>query len=103
MSTPRSSSNVYVLPPPIPVATPARQARRRLPVRLRMIAWWWRLRLTVREVTDALRRFGRPKSRAERDGFGPGLEAVDLPEPRRPAGPARIIEFDAARRRRAPR
>jgi hypothetical protein len=101
MSPLRPSSNVYVLRAPLSAETPT--LRPRLSMRLRGLAWWWRLRLTVREVTDALRRFGRPRSRVERDELGLDAEPSVVTPPRRPAGPAQVIEFAAARRRRSTR
>jgi len=61
------------------------------------------LRLTVREVTDALRRFGRPRSRVERDDLGLDAEPIAVVPPRRSAGPAQVIELAAARQRRSTR
>ena len=98
MSPLRPSSNVYTLPSRLSVATPSPRLRPRRSMRLRGLAWWWRLRLTVREVTDALRRFGRPRSRVERD-TDLDAEPVVVSPPRRPTGPAQIIDFAAARRR----
>jgi hypothetical protein len=98
MSTPRQTSNVYVLPASLSMPVPAQRSQRRLPIRLRWLTWWWRLRLTVREVSDALRRFGRPRSRATVDDVGAD---VVIPSAWRPAaGPAQVIEIAAARRRR---
>ena len=101
MSPPRPSSNVYVFPAPLITAAPGTRARRSRSLRLRWLTWWWRLRLTVREVADALRRFGRPRSRWEAAGFSFDLEIddIDEPAPPRSSGPAQVIEFSAARRR----
>jgi hypothetical protein len=97
------SSNVYVLPSPI-AATPAGRPRRRsLSPRLRWLVWWWRLRLTLREVADALRRFGRPRTGIDSAAFAAGVESDASPAPRRSSGPAQVIEFAAARRRRSAR
>lgn len=103
MSTPRPTSNVYLLPAPLAASASATRPRRRLPVRLRCLAWWWRLQLTAREVIDALRRFGRPDARADVDAFDLDVEPRVASAPRRSAGPAQVIELAAARRRRAPR
>jgi len=103
MTTSPPSSNVYILPQPLAVVAPARAARRRLPLRLRVIAWWWRLRLTAREVADALRRFGRPKPRAGVDELALAVEAEVLVSRPRAAGPALIIDFAAAVERRRSR
>jgi hypothetical protein len=75
MSPLRPTSNVYVLPA-LSAETPSLRPRPRLSMRLRALAWWWRLRLTVREVADALRRFGRPRSRVERDDLGLDAEPI---------------------------
>ena len=103
MSPPRVSSNVYVLPSPIPAAPAGRPRRRSLPPRLRWLVWWWRLRLTVREVADALRRFGRPRTGIDRAALAASVESDAPPAPRRSSGPAQVIEFAAARRRRSAR
>jgi hypothetical protein len=103
MSPLRPSSNVYVLRAPLSAETPTLRPRPRLSMRLRGLAWWWRLRLTVREVTDALRRFGRSRSRVELDELGLDAEPSVVTPPRRSAGPAQVIEFSAARRRRSAR
>ena len=59
---------------------------------------WARTRLTATEMWGVLRRGGRPRSIEEHIWF-----ADDVPAPRRRAlGPARIIDLDAARRRRVP-
>jgi hypothetical protein len=102
MSPLRPTSNVYVLPA-LSAETPSLRPRPRLSMRLRALAWWWRLRLTVREVTDALRRFGRPRSRVERDDLGLDAEPIAVVPPRRSAGPAQVIELAAARQRRSTR
>ena len=58
---------------------------------------WWRLRLTTTEVWAVLRCGG------QRRLFDDVWFADEIPAPRRRAlGPARIIDLDAARRRRTP-
>ena len=91
--------NVYSLPtrrendtPEIPLT-----ASRWSVLQARTHRAWWRLRLTLAEVSAALRRGGR----------NPLEEhlwiADEMPAPRRrSAGPARVLDLDAARRRRAP-
>ena len=82
------------------LAPPARAIERisRLPrgraLRLHLLAFWCRLRLTAAAVTDALRRFGR----AEGGTDGDLVLAVAPP----PGRPARIIDFVAARARLRP-
>jgi hypothetical protein len=58
---------------------------------------WWRMRLTLAEVYAAIRRGGR--NPIEEHIWIP---ADEMPAPRRrPVGPARVLDLDAARRRRA--
>jgi hypothetical protein len=65
---------------------------------LRARAWrgWCRLRLTAAEVVSALRRSGRRSRLDDHVWFAPEPPAAR----RRPLGPARIIDLEAARRRR---
>ena len=90
-------SNVYYL---APAATPEparpRKLSTRLVLRLRVMAFWWRLKLTTAETWDALRRFGRP---ALPDDTSVLEQRADmfLAERPRPQAPARIIDLDAAR------
>jgi hypothetical protein len=95
--SPRSPvTNVYYLSPPADPEWPTSRSYT-LTRRLRLLAFWWRLRLTTREVVAAVRRFGRPvdvdsaylEQRAD-------LLVASL---RPPVGPARIIDFAAARQR----
>jgi hypothetical protein len=90
-------SNVYYLAPPAPPAERARPSGD-LPLRLRLLTFWWRLRLTTTEVLDTLRRFGR--SPIDNDtAFLEQQADMILALPRPSAGPARIIDFAAARTR----
>ena len=89
--------NVYYLParqvdtPELPLT-----ASRWSVLRARANRAWWRLRLTAIEVWGVLRRGGQRHAIEDHVWF-----ADDLPAPRRRAlGPARIIDLDAARRRR---
>jgi hypothetical protein len=96
MSTTSPVTNVYYLSPPVSPEGPT-HASPTLMLRLRLLAFWWRLRLTTREVIATLRRFGRPvdvdtaylEQRAD----------LILANVRPSAGPARIIDFAAARQR----
>ena len=96
MSPTSPVTNVYYLSPPAAAEGPANPPHR-LMLRLRLLAFWWRLRLTTREVVATLRRFGRPvdvdtaylEQRAD----------LILANMRPSAGPARIIDFAAARQR----
>jgi hypothetical protein len=99
MSPSRPSSNVYVFPSSPATPAPGAHFRRSLSLRLRWLTWWWRLRLTAREVVDALRRFGRPHSVIEAAGFDLEVDPIVVPVPRRSPGPAQVIELAAARRR----
>jgi hypothetical protein len=97
MTPPSPLTNVYYLAPP--VTAEERPARRsRLSLRLRLLALWWRVRLTARELTGVLRRFGRPPVEPDLDLFEQRAELI-LRGPRVPLGPARIIDFAAARQR----
>lgn len=101
MSPTSPVSNVYYLAPPEPAAEPrARLSRGLTPQRLhrRLQDFWERLRLTAAETLAALRRFGR--SSVELDpAFLEQRADLILALPRPPAGPARIIDFAAARAR----
>jgi hypothetical protein len=96
MSTTSPVTNVYYLSPPAAAEAPTTPAYKLRP-RLRLLAFWWRLRLTTREVAATLRRFGRPvdvdtaylEQRAD----------LILAAMRPAAGPAQIIDFAAARQR----
>jgi hypothetical protein len=97
MTPPSPLTNVYYLAPPVTVEErPA--PRPRLSLRLRMLAFWWRVRLTARELTSVLRRFGRPPVEPDLDLFEQRAELI-LRGTRAPVGPARIIDFAAARQR----
>jgi hypothetical protein len=89
-------SNVYYLAPSAPA--PARPARlsRSLMLRLRLLSFYWRCKLTAAETWDVLRRFGRPEAPADTTFLEQRAEMI-LATPSRPLGPARVIDFDAAR------
>jgi hypothetical protein len=102
MSTTSPVTNVFYLSPPAAAAATAARPPCALALRLRVLAFRWRLRLTAGEVVAALRRFGRP-----------GLDVADailleqraeliIAAARPTAGPARIIDFAAARARLRP-
>ena len=101
MSPTSPVSNVYYLAPPAPAAERRpRPSRGLTPQRLhrRLQDFWERLRLTTIEILAALRRFGR--SPVELDAaFLEQRADLILALPRPPAGPARIIDFAAARSR----
>jgi hypothetical protein len=91
-------TNVYYLAPPVTAEEPPARRPRRLSLRLRLLAFWWRLRLTAGELTSVLRRFGRPPVEPDLDYLEQRAELI-LRGPRPSAGPARIIDFAAARQR----
>jgi hypothetical protein len=90
------ASNVYYLTPSAeaPVRTP--RLSRRLVFRLRVLATWWRLRLTAVEMWDVLRRFGRPDVPVDSAFLEQRAEIILAATPR-PLGPARVIDFETAR------
>jgi hypothetical protein len=90
-------TNVFYLAPPAPPLERARPLSRSLRLRLALLAFWWRVRLTAAEVTAVLRRFGR----SEQDPdvlLEPGGDLVLAVRPS-PGVPARVIDFAAARAR----
>ena len=92
--------NVYYLAPAAPEVEPAAsRLPRALALRLSLVAFWCRLRLTAAEIAGALRRFGRAE-----DDFGSIVlqQRADLvvPAPRRGRPPARVIDITTARARR---
>ena len=95
-------SNVYYLAPAVPATPPESPRPSRLSMgmvlRLRLLAFWWRLRLTAIETGDVLRRFGRPGFSDEASVLEQRAEAI-LAAPARPRGPARVIDLDIARAR----
>lgn|SRR4051794_6827926 len=94
--SPAPRSNVYYLAPsePEPMRRPRLSAT--LVLRLRMLAFWWRLKLTAVETWDALRRFGRPEMPDDTTVLEQRADMILSARPR-PLAPARIIDFDAAR------
>jgi hypothetical protein len=90
------TSNVYYLAPSAP--EPARTPRlsTSLVLRLRMLSFWWRLKLTTVEMWDALRRFGGPQPPTDTAVLEQRAEIILAATPR-PQSPARVIDFDTAR------
>jgi hypothetical protein len=102
--TTTQATNVYYLAPPATIIEPAPPASRAFNVRrlrLRLLTSWWRVRLTAREVVSALRRFGRSPVDVDVPFLDQYAELVVTPA-RRPLGPARILDFAAARQRLRP-
>ena len=90
--------NVYYLPARLGNNTPEilPTAPRWAVLRARAHRAWWRVRLTAADVYEALRRGGR-NPLDDHVWF----VADEVPAPRRrAAGPARILDLEAARRRR---
>ncbi len=96
--------NVYYLPSRQETTdTPeiALTASRWSVLRARAHRAWWRLRLTVAEVASVIRHGGPRNPLENHIWFAPADESP-MPAPRRRVvGPARILDFEAARRRRA--
>jgi hypothetical protein len=96
MRTTNPATNVYYLTPPLPAG--AARAPRVLIVRLRVLIFWWHLRLTVGEVVGALRRFGRAPMDPDTIFLDHHVEPMPA-EPGPTSGPARVIDLAAARLR----
>jgi hypothetical protein len=92
------SSNVYYLAPATPALEPAPRLSAGLRIRLRLLALWFRLRLTAAEVGRALRRFGRPETDADSVFLDQRADLI-LAAARPARRPARVIDFAAARAR----
>jgi hypothetical protein len=92
------ASNVYYLTPPAAVVERRSQASRQRPLRLRLHAFWWRLRIAAADVGAAVRRLGRTPAEIDAPFLDQRAELVRA-APRRPAGPARVIDLAAARSR----
>ena len=93
--------NVYYLPSrqDIAAATPeiSLTASRWSVLRARTHRAWWRLRLTLTEVMSVIRR-GGPRNPLENHIWF--ADEAPAPVRRRVTGPARVLDFEAARRRR---
>jgi len=97
MSPLTPASNVYYLTPATPEPTRGPKLSRRLVLRLRLLTFWWRLKLTTIETLDALRRFGRaPVTEADTAFLEQRADMILAAAPRS-LGPTRVIDFDAAR------
>ena len=98
MSTTNPISNVYYLAPPVPPAQRRPRPSRGVSLHLRLLAFWWRLRLTTIEVVDSVRRFGRAPVEIDTALLEQRADMI-LAGERPPVGPARIIDFATARAR----
>jgi hypothetical protein len=92
-----AASNVYYLPAPAAAPAPRRAPGRWAGLHRR----WWRLRFALAGVRLALRPT-RPPLFSEDDPLAALGEAEIVERRPRPARPARVIDFDAARARRRP-
>jgi hypothetical protein len=93
--------NVYYLAPPAPeAAVVTSRLPRALALRLRLLAFWCRVRFTAREIVDVLRRFGRAESDFGAVVLEQRADLLVAPPPRRTAGPGRVIDLASARARR---
>ena len=94
--------NVYYLPTRLATTeTPELRltATRWSIMRARAHRSWWRFRLTVTEVMAVIRRGGPGSTLQDHIWFADAEEAPIAP--RRTLGPAQVLDFEAARRRRA--
>jgi hypothetical protein len=103
MSNGSPAKNVYYLAPPATTFEPPRpsptQALRLW--RVRLLMGWWRVRLTAREIGSALRRFGRPPMEIDTAFLDRPADLL-VASSRQSPGPARILDFAAARQRLRP-
>ena len=96
MNSPLTMSNVYYLPARVTRETPSRTARKATPW-ARMQRAWWRLSFMTAEIFSIVRRRGRHLF-VDDDAIVLGRMA-ELTERSNSLGPARIIDFESARRR----
>jgi len=94
--SPAPRSNVYYLAPSEPEPTRRPRLSASLVLRLRLLAFWWRLKLTAAETWDVLRRFGRPDLHEDAAVLEQRADMILSAQPRS-LGPARIIDLDTAR------
>jgi hypothetical protein len=98
MSVSDLGTNVYYLTPPLAEVEPPAPPSRRRALRLRLLTFWWRLRLTVGELGAVLRRFGRPPATVDTAVLLQHAEMI-LASRRPSVGPAQVIDFATARQR----
>jgi hypothetical protein len=96
MNSPLTMSNVYYLPARVTRETPSRTARKATPW-ARLQRAWWRLSFMTAEIFSIVRRRGRHLF-VDDDAIVLGRMA-ELTERSNSFGPARIIDFESARRR----
>ena len=93
-------AKVYYLPTAEPIGDPPRPSRWTL-ARRRLVRAWWRMRLTVADLRIVRRR--RRRRHDDALLFDPTFEEspallIDR-RPRKPVGPATILDFEAGRLR----
>jgi hypothetical protein len=96
MNSPLTTSNVYYLPARVTRETPSRTPRKAAPW-ARVQRAWWRLSFMTAEIFSIVRRRGRHLF-VDDDAIVLGRMA-ELTERSNSLGPARIIDFESARRR----
>ena len=89
-------SNIYYLAPSAPGPARAPRLSWSLMLRLRLLSFFWRCKLTAAEMWSVLRRFGRPEALADTTFLEQRAEMI-LTAPPRPLGPAPVIDLDGAR------
>jgi hypothetical protein len=93
--------NVYYLTPPAPETEPvASRLPPALALRVRLLAFWCRLRLTAAEIAAALRRFGRAEDDLGSIVLEQRADLVVNAGSRPARRPGRVIDLASARARR---
>ena len=100
MNSSLTMSNVYYLPARVTRETPSSRTPRKATAWARMQRAWWRLSFMTAEICSIVRRRGRHLF-LDDDAIVLGRMA-ELTERPISYGPARIIDFDSARRRLRP-
>lgn len=100
MNSSLTMSNVYYLPARVTRETPSSRTPRKATAWARMQRAWWRLSFMIAEICSIVRRRGRHLF-LDDDAIVLGRMA-ELTERPISYGPARIIDFDSARRRLRP-
>jgi hypothetical protein len=99
MSTMSRVSNVYYLASSEPPTPRAARLSPSLVLRLRLLSFYWRLRMTAAELCDVLRRFGRPMGEPDSIVLEQRAEIILAGAAPRILGPARVIDLAEARAR----
>lgn len=93
--------NVFYLNATLPEPEPFDPPTRWSILRARAARRYWRLRIMLAEIGNAIRRPRRATLSEEFPGIAEAAAEVAERQPRQ-RGPARVIDFDAARRRLRP-